>query len=181
MLFENADSDHNNLVLPREEVEKRDDCLVFQFVSPFRPPTCKLPQRGSTGAAGYDLCAPRGGKVLPNGGRFVVCTGVKISKFPKDCYGRIVSRSSLGFNHGIEVGGGGVIDPDYTGELKVLLYNHSRVPFNISPGARIAQIIFEQFKIPTVYQAFKYSNECRKVNEFKLQVRGVGGFGSTGK
>lgn len=122
----------------------------------------------------------KGGKVLPNGGRLVVPIGIKILKFPKNCYGRIVVRSSVSFKHGVEVGGG-VIDPDYKGELKVLLFNHSRVPFNFSPGEKIAQIIFEQFKIPTVYKAYKYSKECCKMTEFKLKVRGVGGFGSTGK
>lgn len=62
MNSEVASVDFTDLVLSREEVDRRDDCAIFEFMSPFHPTTCKFPQRGTQHAAGYDLCAPKGGR-----------------------------------------------------------------------------------------------------------------------
>ena len=44
----------------------------------------------------------------------------------------------------------GVIDPDYTGEIKVILYNYGTKPYAVHPRAKIAQLILEKFEsIPT--------------------------------
>ena len=40
--------------------------------------------------------------------------------------------------------GGGVIDPDYDGEIKVILFNHGDEDFVVNPGGRIAQIVLER-------------------------------------
>jgi dUTP pyrophosphatase len=76
----------------------------------------------------------------------------------------------LAVKNGIDVGGG-VIDPDYTGELKVVLFNHDQNPFVIKPGYRIAQLILERCEVPPVL-------EVQRVVETQ---RGQSGFGSTGK
>ena len=52
-------------------------------------------------------------------------------------------RSGLAIRHGIDVRGG-VIDRDYRGEIKVILFNHGSKQFVINKGDRIAQIIFEK-------------------------------------
>jgi len=63
----------------------------------------------------------------------VIATGIQINYFPKKCYIRIASRSSLvKFNSVIVVGG--VIDPDYTEEIHVLLFNQSDVDFEVKKG-----------------------------------------------
>ena len=71
--------------------------------------------------------------------------------------------------HSIDVGAG-VIDEDYTGEVKVLLINHSDKEYQIQSGDRIAQLILEEIKTP----------ETKMTTELKPTIRGNKGFGSTG-
>jgi dUTP pyrophosphatase len=67
----------------------------------------------------------------------------------------------------------GVIDPDYTGEIKVVLQNlDSTQPFVIRPGYRIAQLILENY---TIAEVVEIPGECTALTE-----RGAAGFGSTG-
>ena len=79
-----------------------------------------LPVRGSSGAAGYDLHSTEGYVILP-GQRAVVSTGLSF-ELPSGVYGRVAPRSGLAVKHGLQVGAG-VVDPDYTGEVKVVLFN----------------------------------------------------------
>ena len=57
--------------------------------------------------------------------------------------GRIAPRSGLAAKHFIDTGAG-VIDADYRGEVKVLLFNHSDVDFPIKAGDRVAQLVLER-------------------------------------
>jgi dUTP pyrophosphatase len=82
-----------------------------------------LPTRGSSGAVGYDLYSCED-VTIPRGERALVGTGVAIV-LPVGTYGRVAPRSGLAVKHGINVGAG-VIDPDYTGEIKVLLFQSRR-------------------------------------------------------
>jgi len=102
-----------------------------------------LPTRGTELSAGYDLYACSD-CVVHEGKRFVVPTGIRV-KIPEGCYARIASRSGLTVKHGIEVGAG-VIDRDYEGELRVVLFNHGNRPFHIKQGYRIAQLILERYE-----------------------------------
>jgi len=126
-----------------------------------------LPKQGSVSSAGSDLYSVENCTLLPLTRRLIP-TGLKM-QFPSNVYGRIAPRSGLAFKNGIDVMAG-VIDPDYTGEIKVLLYNNSNEPFEIKSGERIAQIIFESFKQPLF-------NEVKQIQETE---RSTGGFGSTG-
>ena len=78
------------------------------------------PTSGSTNAAGYDLysIAP---VIIPPQGMTLVDTGISI-KFPISTYGRVASRSGLALKSHIETKGV-IIDPDYTGSIKVILFN----------------------------------------------------------
>jgi hypothetical protein len=87
---------------------------------------------------------------------------------PKGCYIRIAPRSGLALNRKLHIGAR-VIDPDYTGEVKVILFNHSDKPFQITTGDKIAQIVLEQAKTPRI-QILKY---------LKPTLRGAQGFGSS--
>lgn len=78
--------------------------------------------------------------------------------------------------HSIDVGAG-VIDSDYRGDVRVLLFNHSDKDFKIQPNDRIAQIIFERIVLPKVI----LSQKNKTCIESKGKVRGKNGFGSTGK
>ena len=66
--------------------------------------------------------------------------------------------------------GAGVIDADYRGQVKILLFNHGDVDYSIAEGDRIAQLVLERI----------YTPEVQEVAELEESVRGAGGFGSTG-
>lgn len=131
-------------------------------------PNAVLPARGTPGAAGYDLYSTDGFIIMP-GHRVVVTTGVAV-ELPSGTYGRIAPRSGLAVKHGIDVLAG-VVDQDYTGEIKVVLVNTDlRRAFMIRPGYRIAQLILENYTSADVVEV-PYVQETQ---------RGDGGFGSTG-
>ena len=126
-----------------------------------------LPTRASPGSVGYDLYSLND-MVLEPSSREIVSTGI-CATVPSGCYGRIATRSGLSVKYGIHVGAG-VIDPDYTGELKVNLFNLGTIPYEIKQGERIAQLILEKCMTPFV----------QEVSELKPTMRANRGFGSTG-
>ena len=48
--------------------------------------------------------------------------------------------------------GAGVIDPDYTGQIKVLLINNSKHYYQVKEGEPIAQLILEKASMPILKQ-----------------------------
>jgi len=133
-------------------------------------PTAQLPVRATADSAGYDLFSTDSYVVLP-GRRVVVSTGISV-QLPPGTYGRIAPRSGLAVKHGLDTLAG-VIDPDYTGEIKVVLQNlDQNQPFVIRPGYRIAQLILENFTVADVVEI--------PTENTPLTERGVSGFGSTG-
>lgn len=129
----------------------------------------KEPKRGSNDAVGYDLCATRNCLILPHT-RQLIGTGLSV-KIPEGHYGRIASRSGIAFRESVDVCAG-VIDPDYRGEVNVLLHNaDSNRAFHVKEGERIAQLILERCSILPV----------EEVKELDVTDRGDGGFGSTGR
>ena len=150
-------------------------------------PTAALPKRGSDRAAGYDLAAclidetgmwregipdpaPNAGPVLriEPGQRILVPTGIAFTT-PPETYGRVAPRSGLAVKQGVNVLAG-VIDEDYTGEVRVALINFGQHPVDIAHGDRIAQLVLEKIATPDV----------EEVESLTETARGVGGFGSTG-
>lgn len=125
------------------------------------------PTRGSAFAAGYDLYAAKP-ITIPSRGKALVSTDLSIAT-PEGTYGRIAPRSGLAAKNFIDTGAG-VIDADYRGEVKVLLFNHSEVDFEIKKGDRVAQLVLERI----------YTPEIVEVENLEESVRGAGGFGSTG-
>jgi len=129
------------------------------------------PTRKSTGAAGYDLSSVEE-VTVPFNGRMLIDTGIGI-KLPPDTYGRIAPRSGLALNHFIDVGAG-VIDADYRGSIKVLLFNFGAQDFKVLIGSRIAQLICERIFLPEwEHLAFDEWNQDEG-------IRGTNGWGSTG-
>ena len=133
-------------------------------------PAAKLPVRGSTGAAGYDLAAAEATSI-PAGGRGIVKTGLAIA-IPEGTYARIARRSGLAVKKGINTGAG-VVDYDYRGEVGVVLFNHGTEDFAVAPGDRVAQLILERIATPDVV-------EVESVEQLGATERGAGGYGSTG-
>ena len=92
-------------------------------------------------------------------------------ELPEGYEAQVRPRSGLAAKHGISiVNTPGTIDPDYRGEIKVILVNLSDVPFTLEPGERIAQMIIARFEHISW-------NEVETLSE---TVRGEGGFGHTG-
>lgn len=134
---------------------------TFYFIK--TNPDATLPMRQTPGSAGYDIYALNGGCVPASGkNSYVVDTGVCIV-MPNNYYGRIESRSSLAFKHGVTAFNG-IIDSDFMREMKVLLVNNGTEPYHYKKGDRIAQLIVHEYKY--------------KVNDTFVTTR-AGGFGST--
>jgi dUTP pyrophosphatase len=128
----------------------------------------KLPAYASNDAAGIDLFASESG-IVPAWGKSIVPTGCAI-RMPVGVYGRIASRSGLSAKNDIEVGAG-VIDIDYTGEIKVILRNFSDTPYEYNMEKAIAQLILTRYTTADI-------KEIAYMSEIKTK-RGAGGFGST--
>ncbi|WPH02681.1 Hypothetical protein R9X50_00554700 [Acrodontium crateriforme] len=149
---------------------------AHQTLAPLAPPalqvkllseTAKAPTRGSAFAAGYDMYASKEA-VVPARGKVLVETDISIA-VPAETYGRVAPRSGLASKHSIHTGAG-VIDADYRGPVKVLLFNLGDTDFNVAVGERVAQLIIERI----------YTPEVVVVEQLDETVRGAGGFGSTG-
>lgn len=129
----------------------------------------KLPTRATDGSAGYDLYAMEGLNLFANKQQ-LVDTGVAV-EIPLGHVGIIKSRSSMAVKFSVEVGAG-VIDSDYRGSIKVLLYNRGSVDCHIiERGDRIAQLLIIPIATPSL---------C-VVKHLQATERNQGGFGSTGK
>jgi dUTP pyrophosphatase len=128
-----------------------------------------LPLYASRYAAGADLKSAVSLTIQP-GEYALVPTGVKLA-IPEGMEGQVRPRSGLALKHGVTVlNAPGTIDADYRGEVKVMLINLGKIPFEVSPGDRIAQIVF----------AYVQKIEIFRTNELPESERGSGGFGSTG-
>ncbi|MFO0724829.1 MAG: dUTP diphosphatase [Myxococcota bacterium] len=144
--------------------------LVIQVrVLPGRP-ELPLPERQSVGASGMDVVAAEA-LVLDPGAYAAVGTGLALA-IPVGFEVQVRPRSGLAAKHGVTVlNSPGTIDADYRGELKVLLVNHGKTPYNVQVGDRIAQLV-----VSTVVDAV-----LKRVETLGSTERGEGGFGSTGR
>lgn len=135
---------------------------------------CKdLPAYATPGSAGLDLTAAIESAIeLKAGERMRMPTGIQI-EIPPGFQGQVVPRSGLADRAGISLTNCvGTIDCDYRGEVQVLMINHGCQSYTFEPGERVAQLVL--VPIPRV--------EVVVVEELSpTEMRGVGGFGSTGK
>lgn len=134
--------------------------------------TAKLPERGSSDAAGYDLFADISSPltISPHTTE-MIGTGVAVA-IPCGYFGGVYARSGLSAKEGLRPANcTGVIDADYRGEIKVALHNDTDGARTISPMQKIAQLVIQPFLAVTFDE----------VSELDDTERGAGGFGSTGK
>jgi len=130
-----------------------------------------LPEYATVHSAGLDLRAHISEEIqIKPLQRMLVPTGLFI-ELPEGYEAQIRPRSGLAIKHGISiVNTPGTIDPDYRGEIKIILVNLSDTVFTLQPGERIAQMIIAKFEHITW-------NKVESLNETQ---RGAGGFGHTG-
>ena len=134
-----------------------------------------LPMYESASAAGMDLRANLAEPVtLQPGERQLIPTGL-FMELPEGYEAQVRPRSGLAIKHGITVlNSPGTIDPDYRGEVKVILINLSQEPFQIQHGDRIAQMVIARFEQLTW-------QPVDDVEALSKTERGAGGFGHSGK
>lgn len=133
-------------------------------------PDVPLPSRATAQAAGYDVRSAEPDLDLHPGEIRAVSTGL-IMELPPGMECQVRPRSGLAARYGITLPNSpGTIDPDYRGELKVLLQNGGGESVSIRRGERIAQLVFARFEAPDVLE----------VDSISQTDRGQGGFGSTG-
>ena len=129
-------------------------------------PNAMSPTKASKRSIGYDIYA-NNNTTVPSNNNQLIDTGLAMTP-PQGSYIRIAPRSGLAFKKKIQIDAG-VINPDYTGEIKVLLSNHSSKPFQVNQGDKIVQIILE-----------KADSVPIKEVKFLLKTdRGSKGFGSS--
>jgi len=131
----------------------------------------QLPSYGSELASGADVRAHLNEEVvIPPGQSVLVPTGLKMA-IPPGFEIQVRPRSGLALKHQITVlNTPGTIDADYRGEVGIILINHGKHEFTITPGMRIAQLVLA----PVVQARFT------PVSELLETARGAGGFGHTG-
>ena len=135
-------------------------------------PKAELPKYKTEGSSGMDLMAliekpiiikPQNLALIP--------TGLSIA-IPEDTEVQIRPRSGLAAKSSISVlNTPGTIDSDYRGEIKIILFNHSKEEFIINNNDRVAQMVL----MPIIKAEFE------EVEDLPKTLRGSGGFGSTGK
>ena len=134
-------------------------------------PDAKIPRFGSADAACADLSACLDHDfvtIAPHTTR-KIGTGLAM-EIPRGYSGNIFARSGISSDRYLRPGNCvGKIDSDYRGEVIVPLLNEGERVFDINPGDRIAQIVFQKYGI----------FEIEEVEELDATERGSGGFGST--
>jgi len=135
-------------------------------------PHARTPHRQTAGSAGYDIHACLDNPVTMNPGeRVSVPTGIQVD-IPPGFVLSVRPRSGLAINHGVTlINSPGTIDPDFRGEVKILMVNLGADPFTICHGDRIAQALLEKV----------YAIDWHETTQLERTARGEQGFGSTGK
>lgn len=135
-------------------------------------PKAIIPQKNSVSAVGYDLYADNETEIeIVAQETKLIGTGIAL-EIPVGFVGLIYARSGLATKEGLAPANKvGVIDPDYRGEVLVSLFNQSNKTRKITPGQRIAQLVF--MEVP--------ETSLEEVKELSPSARETGGFGSTGK
>jgi dUTP pyrophosphatase len=132
-------------------------------------PNAVLPSYAHPGDAGMDLCACEEVSIAV-GCRALVRTGLSM-ELPEGFEAQIRPRSGLALRNGITLlNTPGTIDAGYRGEIGIIIINHGTETFNITPGMRIAQMVFAPITRATI----------EEVSDLADSARGSGGFGSTG-
>lgn len=134
-------------------------------------PDAPVPSKGTEYSAGLDLCSMDDVIIIP-GLSETISTGIAV-QIPIGWFGLLTHRSSLAFKQDC-VASLGVIDGDFTGEIKVRLFNHGPEGVYIKKGDRVAQLVLVKY--------FHMDNTTMGiVEQLDQTARGTGGFGSTNK
>lgn len=130
-----------------------------------------LPAYATAGAAGLDLLAAAPVRLAP-GERALVPAGIRLA-LPPGVEAQVRPRSGLALRHGVTVlNSPGTIDPDYRGEVGVVLVNLGSEEVVLPRGSRVAQLVLA----PVLRLAW-----AERAVDAGVTARGAAGFGSTGR
>jgi dUTP pyrophosphatase len=147
------------------------DHLIIQITQLDNSEGLPVPHYQTDHSSGVDLYAAVDRETVLEAGKWkLIPTGIAVA-IPEGYEGQVRPRSGLALKHGIGMlNAPGTIDADYRGEIGIILFNFSDVPFTIRRGDRIAQMVFARL----VHARFE------KADELSVTRRGAGGFGHTG-
>lgn len=126
-----------------------------------------VPSKVHPNDAGYDLTCSQN-TVVSIGARAMVPTNISL-QIPPHLFALILPRSSAFYKKGLIIHPG-TVDPDYRGEVKVLVWNPTTKAVYLSEGDSIAQLVF----VPRIDAVFN-------IKPLEESGRGQNGFGSTGR
>src|SRR6201995_2255711 len=157
-----AKAREENLITRFSEIHAKEQRLRVKRINP----EARIPTKGSQRAAGHDLYTQEA-KKIPAKGQAIIGTRIAIG-LPPGTYGRIAPRSGLAAKHALTTNAG-VIDADYTGEVKIIMVNYGEQDYEVQKGDKIAQLIVERIM----------DEEIVLVKELDITERGAEGFGSS--
>lgn len=135
--------------------------------------TVRLPERGTQGAAGYDIYALEDKTIMP-GTKVEFATDVKVYMQEDEVF-KLYPRSNQGIKHDLMLANTtGVVDMDYysnptnDGRFTIVIRNLGNENYYVKKGDRIAQGVFEKFLL---------ADHDRN----KILPQRQGGTGSTGR
>jgi dUTP pyrophosphatase len=134
-------------------------------------PEAQLPEyaHGPLEDAGMDVKSVETALLEPGVSK-AVATGLAL-EIPSGYEVQIRPRSGLALKHAITLPNApATIDPGYRGELKVILLNLGKAPYEVHVGDRIAQMVVAR------YEAVEWEEGA-----LADSLRGQGGFGSSGR
>lgn len=128
------------------------------------------PTKGQHGDAAYDLRSAQQ-RVIQPGQSQLILTHFHM-ELPEGYAALVCSRSGLALKESVAVlNAPGIVDPNYGGDIGVILHNFGSTPFTVEKGDRVAQLLFVQ----TFDAAFEHKAIVTPIGD-----RGNAGFGSTG-
>ncbi|MFM7446968.1 MAG: dUTP diphosphatase [Leptolyngbyaceae cyanobacterium] len=131
--------------------------------------TARLPGYAHPGDAGLDLFSAIE-IILEPSVSALIPTGISI-ELPPSTEAQVRPRSGLALKHQVTVlNTPGTVDEGYRGEIGVILINHGKLPFKVTAGMKIAQMVIKPILAVTV----------EEVQHINITTRGENGFGSTG-
>lgn len=165
---------NDELQLSKNRV-KVEMCFTKEAVEIFNEEVEQLsPIYASAFAAGLDLKACIAEKMTINPKEKVeIPTGVKLNFYDKNLVGLLFIRSSVGEKKTLQLANNvGVIDADYQGELKMIVFNYGDEAEVIEPKERFAQLVLMSIVYADLHRVDLFSEQTE---------RGEGAFGSTNK
>ena len=126
------------------------------------------PHQATPGSVGYDLFTPIDFQIQPKEQK-TVFIDLAIAP-PEGYYAQLMSKSGLTVLYGLEVKAG-VIDPDYTGNIGVVLKNNSDQPIEHLVGEQIAQLLFIKVATPTLVQVTSLARTKRGEYGFRVHIQ----------